>query len=105
MTTIVTPAGPITWGRSDYEQVGVLPYVHARGARVPALRRVARKWPYFTSGSANDLETVLARARFDAAGRASGKPRFFHDGAPNDASLARLSESEQRALRAFLELL
>lgn len=91
-----SPAGPIVWGQDTYEKTGVEPYVHDRGARVPSLRRLSRKWPYFTNGSAGSLADVLARFAWDDA-------RAYHDGAP--AAAAHLSGDERDALLAFLELL
>lgn len=93
---IFSPSEPIVWARATYEKTGVVPYVHESGARVPSLRRLEEKRPYFTNGSAADLEHVLDRARF-----AGGT--FFHDGAPPGA--ASLPESERRALASFLVLL
>lgn len=89
-------AGRIVWARDGYEQTGIEPYVHERGARPPSLRRLARKRPYFTNGAAATLDDVLARA-----GWVDG--RFFHDRAPTGAT--RLDSSERRALRSFLDLL
>jgi len=89
---------PLVWARSDYEQTGVLPYLHERGTRVPSLRRLYKKWPYFTNGSAKSLAEVLERARF------SGE-RFFHDRAPIEGTLQSFSTDERAALLAFLRLL
>lgn len=94
---VLAREGAIVWARSEYEKTGVEPYVHERGARVPSLRRLYKKRPYFTNGSARTLRDVLARARFD------GASRFFHDGAP--AGLEALSYQESDALIAFLALL
>jgi cytochrome c peroxidase len=74
----------------------VEPYVHELGARTPSLRRLYKKWPYFTNGSAKSLADVLARARFQGEG-------FWHDGGPKEA--AGLGEEERRALLAWLDLL
>jgi hypothetical protein len=95
---VLSPAGPIVWSNAAYEQTGVVPYVHALGARVPALRRLYKKWPYFTNGSARSLAEVLDRF-------ASGPGVTYHDGAPAGAALVRLTGDEQAALRAFLDLL
>jgi hypothetical protein len=95
---VLSPAGPIVWSNGGYEQTGVVPYVHASGARVPPLRRLYKKWPYFTSGSARSLAEVLDRF-------ASSPTTTFHDGAPADAALVRLTADEQAALQAFLGLL
>ena len=79
---------------ATYERTGVEPYVHERGTRVPPLRRLYKKRPYFTNGSAPDLDDVLRRARVRAGG-------FAHDGATGEL----LDEPSQEALRAFLDLL
>jgi hypothetical protein len=87
--------GPLVWGSDAYEKTGIVPYVHERGARVPSLRRLYKKRPYFTNGSAPDLATVLRRARFGEAG-------FSHDDA---APGARIDEATVRTLGAFIDLL
>jgi len=95
---VLSPAGPIVWSNAAYEKTGVLPYVHASGARVPALRRLYKKWPYFTNGSARALAEVLDRF-------ASSPTATYHDGAPTGAALARPTADEKAALLAFLDLL
>ncbi len=94
--TIFAEDNPIVWARTGYEKTGVLPYVHPDGARTSSLRRLSKKWPYFTNGSAKSLDDVLARVR-------AHDGHFFHDGAPADARA--LDESERKALRTFLDLL
>ena len=89
-------SGAIVWGRNTYEKTGVVPYVHELGARVPSLRRLEKKRPYFTNGSAPDLASVLARARWQGTS-------FFHDHAPADA--AALGATDQSDVIAFLKLL
>jgi hypothetical protein len=93
---IFSEAGPIVWARGEYEKTGIVPYVHEQGARVASLRRITRKSPYFTDGSAHSLSDVLARSRLH-------EKRFFHGHAPADALALPLAE--QRALASFLELL
>jgi hypothetical protein len=93
---VFSPEDPIVWAHAEYEKTGVIPYVNENGARVVSLRRLYRKYPYFTNGSGKGLENVLDRARF-----AGGK--FFHDGAPQEA--AGLTASEKTSLAAFLDLL
>ncbi len=93
---IFEPSGRLIWARGDYEKTGVLPYVHPNGTRIPALRRITQKFPYFTNGSAGSLETVLSQARFT-------DQSFFHAAAP--ATAFSLSLDQQRALVAFLRLL
>jgi hypothetical protein len=83
------------WSNATREQTGVVPYVHADGARVPSLRRLYRKRPYFTNGSAPDLDTVLRRARFTRDG-------FVHDGSSGGEPL---DADARTALLAFLDLL
>jgi hypothetical protein len=93
---VMAREGAIVWARSEYEKTGVVPYVNERGARVVSLRRLYKKHPYFTNGSAKDIGSVLDRVRF--AGGA-----FFHEGAPEEAG--RLRDDEKLALAAFLDLL
>jgi hypothetical protein len=95
---VLSPSGPIVWSNAAYEKTGVEPYVHTEGARVPALRRLYKKWPYFTSGGARSLDDVLDRF-------ATGASATYHDAAPPDAALARLTADDKAALRAFLDLL
>jgi hypothetical protein len=96
----LTRDGPIVWGKAAYEQTGVTPYVHPEGARVPSLRRLYKKYPYFTNGTAKDLAAVLARSRF-------APDQFWHDDedVPADQPRTALDVREQRALAAFLTLL
>jgi hypothetical protein len=64
------------------------------------LRRLYKKHPYFTNGSAKDLPSVLDRARF-------GDGAFWHemlDGQSN-AETTGLATGEKQALLAFLDLL
>jgi len=94
--------GPIVWGKDEYSKSGVVPYVHPEGARIPSLRRLYKKRPYFTNGSAKDLSSVLDRARY-------GDGAFWHDTAktPEGTSdeSAGLAPREKHALLAFLDLL
>jgi len=94
-----SPATPIVWARADYEKSGILPYVDSEGTRVPTLRRLYLKRPYFTNGSARTLAEVLERARFSDSG-------FFH-GAPvkPDQPLHGFDDAQRAALLAFLRLL
>jgi hypothetical protein len=94
---VMSAEGPIVWARDGYEQTGVVPYVHESGARVPSLRRLYKKRPYFTNGSAATLDDVLQSVRFSPAG-------FRHRGSAAADGVA-LDDSERRALRAFLDLL
>jgi hypothetical protein len=93
---VMTREGPIVWAANVYKKTGIMPYVHDLGARPPSLRRLSKKWPYFTNGSAKSLRAVLERARFAGA-------EFWHDGAPGEAQ--GLAPEEVEALQAFLELL
>jgi hypothetical protein len=94
---VLAREGAIVWAMSEYRKTGVEPYVHESGARVPSLRRLYKKWPYFTDGSARTLGDVLDRARFQ------GATGFFHDHAPE--GLETLSYQERGALLSFLALL
>jgi hypothetical protein len=93
---VMSRQGAIVWARAGYEKTGVTPYVNELGARVVSLRRLYKKHPYFTNGSADDLRAVL-----DRVGLADG--RFFHEGAPEPVK--RLSGPEKSSLAAFLDLL
>jgi hypothetical protein len=93
---ILAEAAPIVWGRAGYEKTGVMPYVHPDGARTPSLRRLYKKHPYFTNGSAKSIADVLEGLRF-----AGGQT--FHAQAP--AGAASLDDASKRALAAFLDLL
>lgn len=95
---VLSPGGPIAWSNAAYARTGVMPYVHDRGARTAPLRRLYKKWPYFTNGSAPSLADVLDRF-------ASSPTAAYHDGAPADAALVRLTAEDKAALRAFLDLL
>ncbi|HEX4446534.1 MAG TPA: hypothetical protein VH044_07360, partial [Polyangiaceae bacterium] len=93
---VMSREGPIVWAHAGYEKTGVLPYVNEKGARVVSLRRLYKKYPYFTNGSARSLEAVLDRARFTPG-------QFFHDAAPEGSP--GLAGDEKSALAAFLDLL
>jgi hypothetical protein len=60
---VFSPEGPIVWGQDRYADTGIRPSVHELGARIPSLRRLERKWPYFTNGSARSLAELLAGVR------------------------------------------
>jgi cytochrome c peroxidase len=94
---VMSREGAIVWGKAQYEQTGVLPYVHEKGARVPSLRRLYKKRPYFTNGSAKTLDDVLALARVS--------PRGFLHAPPVPDAGATLDDPARAALRAFLDLL
>jgi cytochrome c peroxidase len=85
--------GPLVWACDAYEKTGVEPYVHEKGARVPSLRRLYKKRPYFTNGSAKTVLDVLDRARFSP---------FSHEGRTDGD---RLPAADARAIAAFLDLL
>jgi hypothetical protein len=100
-TLVMAREGAIVWGKDVYEKTGVLPYVHESGARVPSLRRLYKKHPYFTNGSADSLDAVLSRARLLPAG-------FQHEAEKGDASrdVEPLLDAPSRdALLTFLALL
>jgi hypothetical protein len=91
---VMSPEGPIVWARETYEKTGVEPYVNEKGARVPSLRRLYLKHPYFTSGAAKDLDDLLLRMRYS-------ETTFHHDGGQGNS----LDDASRVALRAFLDLL
>jgi hypothetical protein len=94
--------GPIVWGEADYKKTGVVPYVHPEGARVPSLRRLYKKHPYFTNGTAPTLAAVLERARFSG-------PTFWHEEGDDDMPACdkcfSLLDHQREELLAFLDLL
>ena len=96
---IFAPEGAIVWADAVYVKTGVTPYAHPDGTRVPSLRRLYRKHPYFTNGSARSLSEVLDRAAMTR--------NFFHHDVrePSSAALVRLDTAEKQALLAFLDLL
>ena len=93
---ILAEAAPIVWGSATYQKTGITPYVCPEGARTPSLRRLYKKSPYFTNGSARSLVDVLDTLRYSAA-------VTFHGEAPDTA--AALPPADKRALRSFLDLL
>jgi hypothetical protein len=98
---------PLVWGSAAMYKTGVEPYVDPRGARVPSLRRVTGKRPYFTNGSAKDLDALLSRAWW-RAGHDGELDAFQHDrgsNEPSDPEATRLLPGQASAIRAFLELL
>jgi hypothetical protein len=101
---VMAREGAIVWARADYEKTGVVPYVNDAGARIVSLRRLYKKYPYFTNGSAKDLAGLLDRACFVDG-------RFMHDGAgesaasPGERSVTALSRGDKANLLAFLDLL
>lgn len=93
---VMSPWATLTWASEQRWRTGVEPYVHPDGARVPSLRRLYRKHPYFTNGSAGDLATVIARARPGAS-----LADFRHQ----NGTGAPLPLDEHAPLLAFLRLL
>lgn len=94
---VVSPEGPLVWARPEYAKTGVLPYVNDNGARVVSLRRLYKKHPYFTNGSAKRVGDVLDRVRIAEDGE------FVHDGTLEAGRC--LDSREKHALAAFLDLL
>ena len=56
--------GDLVWGAPFFSKTGIEPYVDQSGTRVPSLRRVQMKYPYFTNGSSRDLQHLLGRFRY-----------------------------------------
>ncbi|MFQ5682278.1 MAG: hypothetical protein ACE5HC_03305 [Candidatus Binatia bacterium] len=59
-----TAGKDLVWGAPFYTKTGIRPYVYKAGARVPSLRRIYRKYPYFTNGSSHTLRDLLSRFRY-----------------------------------------
>jgi hypothetical protein len=87
---VLSPTGGIVWSNAERAKTGVLPYVHDEGTRVPSLRRLYKKWPYFTNGSAHSLDDVIDHFSLDGN----------HAGGAGS-----LTPDDKRTLRAFLDLL
>ena len=94
---ILDDANPLVWGTRAYEKTGIVPYVHEQGARVPSLRRLSAKFPYFTNGSARDLTELVSRARFSPGA-------FTHGGEPGAGAVG-LDATAAAQVAAFLQLL
>jgi len=94
---VMSLQGPIVWARGEYAKTGVVPYVNESGARVVSLRRLYKKFPYFTNGSAKSVGDVLDRVRISNDGG------FAHDGAADRGRP--LDAEDKRGLTAFLVLL
>jgi hypothetical protein len=102
--SIMSEAGPIVWGSAGYRRTGVLPLMHDEGTRTPSLRRLYKKFPYFTNGSAHALADVLDAVRFAKSEVSErGDRGFFHANAREGSQS--LDDASKRALAAFLELL
>ncbi len=82
------------WATDERFRVGIEPYVHEDGARVPSLRNLWVKRPYLTRGSATELRAVLTEVRVgidDVHGGGGGG--------------VQLSAEDLDALEAFIDLL
>lgn len=89
----------MVWASAEYQKTGVLPYMHERGTRTPSLRRLYKKHPFFTNGSAKDPITVIAGSR-----EVDGV--FYHFGGPQKGDTIWEPDAEEyNALAAFLDLL
>ncbi len=93
---IMTGGAPIVWTRGEYRKVGITPMPHEDGARMPSLRRLYRKRPYFTNGSAKSIREVLDNIRVTDGG-------LYHGEAPDHA--VPLTAAQKTGLAAFLRLL
>lgn len=83
------------WAAPFFSRTGVEPYVDEAGARVPSLRRVWLKYPYFTNGSSLTLRDLLLRFRFN------GSSAWHHLEKP-EGGIQKLTPSEVEALEAAL---
>jgi len=88
----------LVWGAPFLCKTGIRPYPDSTGTRVPSLRRVWYKYPYFTNGSAKNLRDVLTRFRYRGA-----TAWHQYDGAEKDNSgIKVLAPAEIDALEALL---
>ncbi|MEE8585513.1 MAG: hypothetical protein V3T83_11745 [Acidobacteriota bacterium] len=86
----------LIWGAPFYSKTGIRPYVDPAGARVPSLRRVWLKYPYFTNGSSKTIREVLERFRYQ------GSSVWHHHEPSTDPPAKALTEDEIDALQALL---
>ncbi|PRQ09495.1 YncE family protein [Enhygromyxa salina] len=92
---------PLIWASDAYAQTGIVPWVHPDGARVPALRRLYLKWPYFTNGGADSLDAVLEGVRL----REDFGDSCDHELGPASGAAVGLDNEQRAALLAFMRLL
>ena len=72
----------------------------------PTLRRLYKKWPYFTNGTAKSLDDVLTRVRLAPGKKEDDLASFSHARVGMTKSAAEvLSDSAKTDLLAFLNLL
>jgi hypothetical protein len=88
----------LVWGAPFFSKTGIEPYVRPGGARVPSLRRVAEKYPYFTNGSAATLRDVLTRFRYRGV-----QAWHAHDPARHDSAADSLPRADIEGLLAALK--
>ena len=88
----------LVWGAAFFAKTGIEPYVRPAGSRVPSLRRVAEKYPYFTHGSASTLLDVLNRFRYRGL-----EAWHAYDAARDGAAADSLSGAEIERLLAALK--
>jgi hypothetical protein len=92
---IFSPTSAIVWSSEKYQRTGITPYVHEHGSRSPSLRRLYKKWPYFTNGSAASIAEIIEQVRFTDR-------TVVHKGLESGQ---RFTDEERRALESFLKLL
>lgn len=86
----------LVWGAPFYSKTGIRPYVDPAGARVPSLRRVWLKHPYFTNGSSTSIRDVLERFRY------RGSTVWHHLDRKDEPGAQALTTEEIEALEALL---
>ena len=91
----------LIWGAPFFSRTGIEPYVSRAGARVPSLRRVSEKYPYFTDGSAVTLRQVLEGFRYDGPIAWHRAPES-HPARSSAATLHSLTNDEIEFLLALL---
>ncbi|MFQ5747670.1 MAG: hypothetical protein ACE5HF_10715, partial [Gemmatimonadota bacterium] len=104
---LTDPDRDLVWGAPIFSKTGIEPYVGRAGARVPSLRRVASKAPYFTNGSSPDLRSVLERFRYRGLeawhGEPAAAPARPGEASPTgDAPVRALTKQEIEDLLALL---
>ncbi len=95
---IFSEEGALVWASAEYQKTGIEPYMHERGTRTPSLRRLYKKHPFFTNGSAKDPVEVISFAH-----EVDGV--FYHSLARGGIEPTWTTSGNSGALLAFLDLL
>jgi hypothetical protein len=97
---LLTGEPELVWASPLFFKTGVTPYVDRAGTRVPSLRRIRYKYPYFTNGSSPTLHHLLQRFRYRGVQSRHGSPNKPGTFEPGQAGGDRLEigREESRAI-------